>query len=131
MCSYNQCRQHAQLNTMTMLLLSCMSMKMSMKHPNCWVLGHSLGAGVAALLSLKMHVRASALKCWAFCPPGGLLSQKLSHAAEEYCTSVIVNKDMVPRLSLKTVYRLFEGELNLCIIRLLMGSNGSHTPVIM
>lgn len=85
----------------------------------CYGAGHSLGAGVAALLSLKMHVRASGLKCWAFCPPGGLLSQNLSHAAEEYCTSVIVNKDMVPRLSLKTVYRLFEGELYLCILLLL------------
>ncbi len=71
--------------------------------------GHSLGAGVAALLSLKMHQRAQGVKCWAFCPPGGLLSQNLSHAAEDYCTSIIVNKDMVPRLSLKTVYRLFEG----------------------
>ncbi|KAL3138208.1 hypothetical protein ABBQ38_005429 [Trebouxia sp. C0009 RCD-2024] len=75
------------------------------------ITGHSLGAGVAALLSLKMHVRAPGLKCWAFCPPGGLLSQNLSHAAEQYCTSVIVNKDMVPRLSLRTVYRLFEGKM--------------------
>ena len=71
--------------------------------------GHSLGAGVAAMLTLKMHQRAQGVKCWAFCPPGGLLSQNLSHAAEEYCTSIIVNKDVVPRLSLKTVYRLFEG----------------------
>ncbi len=76
-----------------------------------WGAGHSLGAGVAAMLSLKIHQRAEGVKCWAFCPPGGLLSQNLSHAAEEYCTSIIVNKDMVPRLSLKTVYRLFEGEL--------------------
>ncbi|KAL3150176.1 hypothetical protein ABBQ32_000037 [Trebouxia sp. C0010 RCD-2024] len=75
------------------------------------ITGHSLGAGVAALLSLKMHVRAPGLKCWAFCPPGGLLSQNLSHAAQQYCTSVIVNKDMVPRLSLRTVYRLFEGKM--------------------
>ncbi|KAA6428206.1 MAG: hypothetical protein FRX49_01802 [Trebouxia sp. A1-2] len=75
------------------------------------ITGHSLGAGVAALLSLKMHQRAQGVKCWAFCPPGGLLSQNLSHAAEDYCTSIIVNKDMVPRLSLKTVYRLFEGKM--------------------
>lgn len=33
---------------------------------------------------------------------------------EQYCTSVIVNKDMVPRLSLRTVYRLFEGERYPC-----------------
>jgi len=77
--------------------------------------GHSLGAGVAAMLSLKMHQRAQGVKCWAFCPPGGLLSQNLSHAAEDYCTSIIVNKDMVPRLSLKTVCRLFEG-MFFCLI---------------
>ena len=81
------------------------------------IAGHSLGAGVAAMLSLKMHQRAKGVQCWAFCPPGGLLSQNLSHASEDYITSIIVNKDMVPRMSLKTVYRLFEGKLNriLCI----------------
>lgn len=68
-----------------------------------------MGAGVAALLTLKMHQRVPSVRCWAFCPPGGLVSQNLSHEAEPYCTSVIVNKDIVPRLSLQTVYRLFEG----------------------
>ena len=63
------------------------------------------------MLSLKMHQRAKGVQCWAFCPPGGLLSQNLSHASEDYITSIIVNKDMVPRMSLKTVYRLFEGKL--------------------
>ena len=101
-----------------------------MKHEKCWDAGHSLGAGVAALLSLKMHVRASGLKCWAFCPPGGLLSQHLSHAAEDYCTSVIVNKDMVPRLSLKTVYRLFEGESYLRNLWLLKGSKARVTQLL-
>ena len=66
---------------------------------------------MAALLTLKIHQRVPNVRCWAFCPPGGLVSQNLSHAAEHYCTSIIVNKDMVPRLSLQTVYRLFEGLL--------------------
>ena len=77
----------------------------------CVVAGHSLGAGVAALLTLKIHDRVPGVRCWAFCPPGGLVSQSLAHAAEPYCTSIIVNKDIVPRMSMQTVYRLFEGML--------------------
>lgn len=31
-------------------------------------------------------------KCWAFCPPGGLVSANLSAAMAPFCTSVIVGK---------------------------------------
>lgn len=34
------------------------------------VTGHSLGAGVAALVALKLRPRHPTLKCWSFAPPG-------------------------------------------------------------
>ena len=56
--------------------------------------GHSLGAGVAALLALKLRPRFPTvpIKCWAFCPPGGLVTPGLSHAMEPFCTSVVIGK---------------------------------------
>ena len=38
------------------------------------------------------------LQCWAFNPPGGLLSWELSQIAQSYCTSIVVGKDVISRL---------------------------------
>ncbi|KAK9829311.1 hypothetical protein WJX72_005111 [[Myrmecia] bisecta] len=70
--------------------------------------GHSLGAGTAALVALKLRARFDDLHCWAFCPPGGLISQNLIPAMEQVCTSVVVGKDGVPRMSVNTLNRLME-----------------------
>ena len=41
------------------------------------------------------------IKCWAYCPPGGLVTHGLSVAMQPFCTSVIVGKVApLPRLSL-------------------------------
>ena len=40
------------------------------------------------------------MKCWAFCPPGGLVSANLSAVMAPFCTSVIVGKDAISRVSL-------------------------------
>jgi sn1-specific diacylglycerol lipase len=42
------------------------------------VCGHSLGAGVAALLSLLLRPYFPNLKCYAFSPPGALVSPDLA-----------------------------------------------------
>lgn len=79
---------------------------------NCCILppaGHSLGAGAAALIALKLRDCFPEVKCWAFCPPGGLLTPTLAHSMTSFCTSVVVNKDCIPRLSLKTMHRFVEG----------------------
>jgi sn1-specific diacylglycerol lipase len=62
------------------------------------VTGHSLGAAVATLLGMQLRERFADLECWAFNPPGGLLSWELSHIARCYCTSVVVGKDVISRL---------------------------------
>eukprot|EP00890_Picochlorum_soloecismus_P001316 jgi/Picsp_1/2185/NSC_05650-R1_sn1-specific diacylglycerol lipase alpha-like len=72
------------------------------------VTGHSLGAAVATMLSFKLKQYFPLLKCYAFSPPGGLLSPELSIIAQSYCTSIVVGYDVVSRLSLKTVQDLVD-----------------------
>ncbi|GLC44315.1 hypothetical protein PLESTF_000055300 [Pleodorina starrii] len=71
------------------------------------VTGHSLGAGAAALLALRLrsalpHVE---VRCWAFAPPGSLTSPALSRALRPFTVSVVTGKDLIPRLSLNTMER--------------------------
>ena len=75
---------------------------------NAWSAGHSLGAGVAALMTLRLKDRYPSTKCWAFCPPGGLMSANLSHAAQGFVNCVVVGKDIVPRLSVVNIGRLID-----------------------
>jgi len=46
----------------------------------------SLGAGAAALVSLKLRDSFPGLKCLAFCCPGGLVSKNLAHAMRRFTT---------------------------------------------
>ncbi|KAM5152092.1 diacylglycerol lipase-beta [Mantella aurantiaca] len=64
------------------------------------IVGHSLGAGAAALLAITLRSSFPTLKCYAFSPPGGLLSKALAEYSQSFIISVILGKDLVPRLSL-------------------------------
>ncbi|GAB4816306.1 hypothetical protein N2152v2_003352 [Parachlorella kessleri] len=72
------------------------------------VTGHSLGAAVACMLSFQLRDRFPDLRCWAFNPPGGLLSLNLSEVAQCFCTSVVVGKDLISRLSFNNTKRLVD-----------------------
>ncbi|KAI8813889.1 hypothetical protein BJ742DRAFT_383518 [Cladochytrium replicatum] len=64
------------------------------------VCGHSLGAGVAAVTTLLLRQSdfASAI-CFAYAPPGCLLSPQAAEYFEQFCISVVIGDDMVPRVS--------------------------------
>ncbi|XP_073447131.1 diacylglycerol lipase-beta [Aquarana catesbeiana] len=64
------------------------------------IVGHSLGAGAAALLAILLRSSFPTLKCYAFSPPGGLLSKALAEYSQSFIISIILGKDLVPRLSL-------------------------------
>ena len=74
------------------------------------IVGHSLGAGVASILSLvfKLENQYPDVVCFSFCPPGGLLSIPAVEMSKEFMTSVVFGKDMVPRLSLHNAYQLLD-----------------------
>jgi sn1-specific diacylglycerol lipase len=61
---------------------------------------------VAALLAVQLKQQFPNTTCWAFAPPGGLMSPVLAAAVGDFVTSVVTGKDLVPRLSLVTLERL-------------------------
>ncbi|KFM25319.1 Sn1-specific diacylglycerol lipase alpha [Auxenochlorella protothecoides] len=72
------------------------------------VTGHSLGAAVACMLSFQLRDQFPDLECWAFNPPGGLLSWNLSRLARRFCTSVVVGKDVISRLCFSNMKRVVD-----------------------
>lgn len=59
-------------------------------------------------LPLPPAAPPAGLRCWAFNPPGGLLSWNLSQLSQRFCTAVVVGKDVISRLSFTTAKRLVD-----------------------
>nr|XP_055032364.1 diacylglycerol lipase-beta [Misgurnus anguillicaudatus] len=64
------------------------------------ITGHSLGAGTASLLAVLLRSTHPTLECYAFSPPGGLMSKALAEYSKQFVISVVLGKDLVPRLSI-------------------------------
>ncbi|XP_073722692.1 diacylglycerol lipase-beta [Misgurnus anguillicaudatus] len=64
------------------------------------ITGHSLGAGTASLLAVLLRSTHPTLECYAFSPPGGLMSKSLAEYSKQFVISVVLGKDLVPRLSI-------------------------------
>ena len=69
------------------------------------VTGHSLGAGTATILAFLLRDRYPDVRvtCYAYSPPGGLLSLAAAKESEKFSVSVIVGDDVIPRLSLTSI----------------------------
>ncbi|GLI65498.1 hypothetical protein VaNZ11_009046 [Volvox africanus] len=76
------------------------------------VTGHSLGAGVTGLLGPLLHKQFNKLRCWAFAPPGGLMSPKAAELTHGICISLVHAKDMIPRLAVNTMEQLVQDLVN-------------------
>ncbi|XP_029179132.1 sn1-specific diacylglycerol lipase alpha isoform X6 [Nylanderia fulva] len=70
------------------------------------LVGHSLGAGTAAILAILLKQDYPDLVCFSFGPPGGLLSMPAQQYSQEFITSVVVGKDVVPRIGLRQMESL-------------------------
>ncbi|XP_071763907.1 diacylglycerol lipase-beta [Centroberyx gerrardi] len=64
------------------------------------ITGHSLGAGTASLLAILLRNSFPTLQCYSFSPPGGLMSKALADYSKDFVISVVLGKDLVPRLSI-------------------------------
>jgi len=62
--------------------------------------GHSLGGGTAAILAIILRQQYPDVTCYSYSPPGGLLSEEAMLASREFMTSVVVGKDVVPRIGM-------------------------------
>ncbi|XP_017777073.1 PREDICTED: sn1-specific diacylglycerol lipase beta-like [Nicrophorus vespilloides] len=71
--------------------------------------GHSLGAGVAALLAIKIRPSYPELKVYAFATPAGVLSREAARLTESYIFTVGVGDDFVMRLGVDSVENLRTG----------------------
>uniref|UniRef100_A0A7N9B041 Diacylglycerol lipase-alpha n=1 Tax=Mastacembelus armatus TaxID=205130 RepID=A0A7N9B041_9TELE len=69
-------------------------------HYGLVIVGHSLGAGTAAILSFLLRPQYPTLHCYSYSPPGGLLSEDAMEYSKEFVSSVVLGKDLVPRLGL-------------------------------
>jgi len=61
------------------------------------VVGHSLGAGAAALLAIMLRSAYPHVRCYAFSPPRGLLSKSLYEYSKNFIVSLVLGKDVIPR----------------------------------
>ncbi|XP_026853737.1 sn1-specific diacylglycerol lipase alpha [Electrophorus electricus] len=69
-------------------------------HYGLVIVGHSLGAGTAAILSFLLRPQYPTLHCYSYSPPGGLLSEDAMEYSKQFVTSVVLGKDLVPRIGL-------------------------------
>lgn len=60
--------------------------------------GHSLGAGVAAILSMMFRPLYPNVKCYAFEPPGCTVSLNVAVECEPYVISIVHGNDIIPRV---------------------------------
>lgn len=77
------------------------------------ITGHSLGAGVASVLAVLLRPLFPNLHAYAMSPPGGMFSASLATRSEAFITSVIVGKDIVPRLSFANMEHLKDQAMEL------------------
>lgn len=68
--------------------------------------GHSLGAGVAAILGILMRKQYPSLKAYLYSPPGGILSLPAVQYTKQFATGIILGNDCVPRLGVAQLERL-------------------------
>mmetsp|Transcript_23753 Transcript_23753/g.26471 ORF Transcript_23753/g.26471 Transcript_23753/m.26471 type:complete len:830 (-) Transcript_23753:86-2575(-) len=65
------------------------------------IIGHSLGAGVAAILSVLLRPKYPNIRCLAFSPPGCVMSENLADDVASFTTAYVVNDDIVARTSIE------------------------------
>ena len=73
------------------------------------VTGHSLGAGVAAILGFFIRSDEKIkdlVKVYAYGVPGGLLNPSAREESKKFAISIIHGDDMIPRLSIRSMKKL-------------------------
>jgi sn1-specific diacylglycerol lipase len=77
------------------------------------IVGHSLGAASSTLLSYMLKQKFPTLRCINYSPPGCSLTWKMATQCKEWCTSCVLDSDLVPRLTVESIERLRDEILDL------------------
>ena len=87
------------------------------KSNNIVIIGHSLGAGCAAILTLILRAKypslAPRVRCLCYGPPGGMMSLNLSKHSEPFILGCFKGKDLVPRLARHTIAKFRDSILQI------------------
>ena len=67
------------------------------------LVGHSLGAATCTLLSYMLRQRFPNLRCVNYSPPGCSVSWDLAVGCKDWCSTFVLDSDIVPRLSLDSM----------------------------
>jgi len=70
------------------------------------ITGHSLGAGVASILSLLLRPKFPDLVCYAFSPPGCIFSFPVAVYSRQFITTVVLGNDLIPRVTFRSLLYL-------------------------
>lgn len=70
------------------------------------ICGYSLGAGIAAVLSILLKPTYPHLICYGIAMPGSVLSENLALATRHFIYSYVVDVDMIPRASILSLEHL-------------------------
>lgn len=85
----------------------------SYKHYRLVLTGHSLGAGIAVLLANMLRPKYPNIHCFAFSPPGCVVSPNLASKCGEFVTSVVLGNDIVARASICSAEELRDKVIDL------------------
>ncbi|XP_076799701.1 diacylglycerol lipase-alpha-like isoform X2 [Clavelina lepadiformis] len=77
------------------------------------IVGHSLGAGVASILAILLRPVYHDLVCYAFAPPGGLLSLSAVQASKDYIYTAVFGKDLIMRTGIAQLEKMKKDILHL------------------
>ena len=68
----------------------------------------------------------SGTQVWAFEPPGGLAGPSLAEAVQDFATSVVLGKDWIPRLTLRSFERLRDEMVSHRVLHIWPRFHGHH-----
>jgi sn1-specific diacylglycerol lipase len=76
------------------------------------IVGHSLGAGTAAVLGVLMKEEYPTLKVYGYGTPGSVLDERTAKEVGSYLTSCILGDDVVGSLSFHSLHAVREQVLS-------------------
>jgi len=77
------------------------------------LVGHSLGGATCTILSYMLRPTFPTLRCINYSPPGCTLTWALATQCQEWCSSFVLDSDIVPRLSRESMDHLRDEILTL------------------
>jgi hypothetical protein len=82
-------------------------------HYQLRLVGHSLGAACSTVLGFMLRPTYPTLQCFNYSPPGCSLTWNMAMACQSWCTSFVLDTELVPRLSFEALEQMRDDVLEL------------------